>query len=90
MYIVKVNSCFLLACRLTLDDDDLSGPTRAHELLQPPAHDDLDVHLSVNMTQSMDEEDLPPTVAARIRAKQAAAMLWPADANARSLAIGEI
>jgi hypothetical protein len=69
--------------RLTLDDDDFRD--QLLELHEAPEHDVLSLAIA---TVSMDEDDLPPAVAAQARAQEAAARLWPADVAAQSIATG--
>lgn len=68
---------------LTLDDDDIVD--QLLELHDAPEHDSLSLTVA---TVSMDEEDLPPAVAAQARAQEAAARLWPADVAAQFIATG--
>lgn len=67
--------------RLTLDDEDLGN--QLLELHEAPEHDILSLAVA---TVSMDEEDMPPAVATKVRAQEAATRLWPADVAAQFIA----
>lgn len=69
--------------RLTLDDEEY--PNQHLDIQEAPGHELVP---SIDATISMDEEDLPPAVAAQLRAHEAAVKLFPADVMAQSIALG--
>lgn len=73
----------VLWSRLTLDDEEF--PNQHLDIKEAPEHELVP---AIDATVSMDEEDLPPAVAAQLRAHEAAAKLFPADVWAQSIALG--